>query len=78
MIPGEYIFAKEPIIANKGRKIVKLIVKNAGDRPVQIGSHTHFFEINKVLDFDRKKALGYRLNIPAGTAMRFEPGDSKT
>lgn len=78
IIPGEYILAKEPIIANKGRKIVKLTVKNTGDRPVQIGSHTHFFEVNKALDFDRKKALGYRLNIPAGTARRFEPGDSKT
>lgn len=77
IIPGEYILAKEPIIANKGRKIVKLTVKNTGDRPVQIGSHTHFFEVNKSLDFDRKKALGYRLNIPAGTAIRFEPGDSK-
>jgi len=78
IIPGEYILAKEPIIANKGRKTVKLMVKNTGDRPIQVGSHTHFFEVNKALDFDRKKALGFHLNIPAGTAVRFEPGDSKT
>lgn len=78
IIPAEYMLAKEPIIANKGRKTIKLTVKNTGDRPVQIGSHTHFFEVNKALDFDRKKALGLRLNIPAGTAIRFEPGDSKT
>lgn len=77
IIPGEYILAKEPIIANKGRKIIKLTVKNTGDRPIQVGSHTHFFEVNKALDFDRVKALGFRLNIPAGTAIRFEPGDTK-
>jgi urease subunit beta len=78
IVPGEYILANEPIIANKGRRTIKLTVRNTGDRPVQIGSHTHFFEVNKALDFDRKKVLGYRLNIPAGTAVRFEPGDSKT
>jgi urease subunit beta len=78
IIPGEYILAKEPIIANKNRKTLKLVVKNTGDRPIQVGSHTHFFEVNKALDFDRKKALGFHLNIPAGTAIRFEPGDSKT
>lgn len=78
VIPGEYILAKEPIIANEGRKTIKIVVKNTGDRPVQIGSHTHFFEVNKALEFDRKKTLGFRLNIPAGTAIRFEPGDSKT
>lgn len=78
IIPGEYILASEPIIANKGRKTVKLKVKNTGDRPIQVGSHTHFFEVNKALDFDRKKALGFHLNVPAGTAIRFEPGDSKT
>jgi len=75
IIPGEYILAKEPIIANKNRKALKLVVKNTGDRPIQVGSHTHFFEVNKALDFDRKKALGFHLNIPAGTAIRFEPGD---
>ncbi|MFY3741106.1 MAG: urease subunit beta [Candidatus Nitrosomirales archaeon] len=78
IIPGEYILAKEPIIANKNRKTLKLVVKNTGDRPIQVGSHTHFFEVNKALDFGRKKALGFHLNIPAGTAIRFEPGDSKT
>ena len=78
IIPGEYILAREPIMANKGRKTLKLVVKNTGDRPIQVGSHTHFFEVNKALDFDRKKALGFHLNIPAGTAIRFEPGDSKT
>ena len=77
IIPGEYTLAREPIIANKGRKTIKLTVKNTGDRPIQVGSHTHFFEVNKALDFDRKKALGFRLNIPSGTAVRFEPGDSK-
>jgi urease beta subunit len=78
IIPGEYFIASEPIMANKGRKTVKLIVKNTGDRPIQVGSHTHFFEVNKALDFDRKRSLGFRLNVPAGTAVRFEPGDSKT
>lgn len=78
IIPGEYILAKEAIIANEGRRTIKLTVKNTGDRPIQVGSHTHFFEVNKALDFDRKRALGFRLNIPAGTAVRFEPGDAKT
>lgn len=78
MIPGEYFLASEPVMANRGRRIVKLIVRNTGDRPIQVGSHTHFFEVNKALDFDRKKTLGFRLNIPAGTAIRFEPGDSRT
>jgi urease subunit beta len=78
IIPGEYFLADEPVIANRGRKIVKLTVKNTGDRPIQVGSHTHFFEVNRVLDFDRGRALGFRLNIPAGTAIRFEPGDSKS
>lgn len=77
MIPGEYILAKEPINCNENRKTIKLTVKNTGDRPCQIGSHTHFFEVNKAMDFPRDKAYGYRLNIPAGTSIRFEPGDSK-
>lgn len=77
IIPGEYILAEEPITANKGRRTLQLTVKNTGDRPIQVGSHTHFFEVNKALEFDRKKALGLRLNIPAGTAVRFEPGDTK-
>lgn len=77
MIPGEYVLSSEPVICNENRKTVKITVKNTGDRPCQIGSHTHFFEVNKALDFPRRKAYGYRLNIPAGTSIRFEPGDSK-
>lgn len=77
MIPGEYILASDPVICNEGRKTIKLTVSNTGDRPCQIGSHTHFFEVNKAMDFPREKAFGYRLNIPAGTSVRFEPGDSK-
>jgi urease subunit beta len=77
LIPGEYILSSEPVICNANRKTVKLTVKNTGDRPCQIGSHTHFFEVNKALDFPREKSYGYRLNIPAGTSVRFEPGDSK-
>lgn len=77
MIPGEYILKKEDIIANEGRATVKIAVVNTGDRPVQIGSHFHFFEVNKQIEFDRAKAFGMRLNIPAGTAVRFEPGEEK-
>jgi urease subunit beta len=76
-VPGEYLLAKEPILANAGRKTLRLSVKNTGDRPIQVGSHTHFFEANRALEFDRKRALGFHLNIPAGTAARFEPGDSR-
>ena len=77
MIPGEYILRKEPIICNQGRRTVKLTVVNNGDRPVQIGSHYHFFEVNQEMHFDRTKAFGMRLNIPSGTAVRFEPGEEK-
>lgn len=77
MKPGEYILSNEDVHCNKNRKTIKITVKNTGDRPSQIGSHTHFFEVNKVLDFPRKDTFGYRLNIPAGTSIRFEPGDSK-
>ena len=77
MIPGEYKLKKEPIFCNVGKQAITLQVVNKGDRPVQIGSHFHFYEINGLLDFDRKKAYGKRLNIPAGTAVRFEPGDQK-
>jgi urease subunit beta len=77
MIPGEYILAQGDIIANEGRSTVKATVVNTGDRPVQIGSHFHFFEVNKQMEFDREKAFGMRLNIPAGTAVRFEPGEEK-
>ncbi len=77
MIPGEYILSSNPVVCNENRKTEKITVKNTGDRPCQIGSHTHFFEVNKALEFPRQKAYGYRLNIPAGTSIRFEPGDSK-
>jgi urease beta subunit len=77
MIPGEYFLGTEPIEANVGRATFRLAVTNRGDRPIQVGSHCHFFEVNRLLDFDRKVAYGTRLNIPAGTAVRFEPGDTK-
>ena len=77
MIPGEYRLKDETIVANAGRRVVELDVANSGDRPVQVGSHFHFFEVNRALRFDRSQAFGMRLNIPAGTAVRFEPGDSK-
>jgi urease beta subunit len=78
MIPGEYKLAESPVIANEGRREIELEVANTGDRPIQVGSHFHFFEVNRALRFDRGAAYGMRLNIPAGTAVRFEPGDSKT
>lgn len=77
MIPGEYILAKDDIIANEGRPTTTIIVINTGDRPVQVGSHFHFFEVNKQMKLDRAMAFGMRLNIPAGTAVRFEPGEEK-
>ena len=77
MKPGEYFLESGDIIANSGRKTVILLVKNTGDRPVQVGSHYHFFEVNSALDFDRQSAYGMRLNIAAGTASRFEPGEEK-
>jgi urease subunit beta len=77
MIPGEYFIKPGEIELNKGRKTVTLTVANSGDRPIQVGSHYHFFETNPALKFDRAKARGMRLNIPAGTAVRFEPGQSR-
>ncbi len=77
MIPGEYKLAEGDIIANDGRREIELEVANTGDRPIQVGSHFHFFEVNRALKFDRAAAFGMRLNIPAGTAVRFEPGDTK-
>lgn len=77
MIPGEYLLAAEDIMANAGRITLVLRVSNGGDRPIQVGSHFHFFEANRALRFDRRRAFGMRLNIPAGTAVRFEPGDDK-
>ena len=79
MRPGEIITCKEEdfINANEGLEIRLIRVSNLGDRPIQVGSHMHFFEVNRLLDFDRDKSKGFRLNVPAGTAARFEPGDSK-
>lgn len=77
MIPGEYILESQPIEANAGRATVRIVVTNRGDRPIQVGSHCHFFEVNRALDFARQTAYGMRLSIPAGTAVRFEPGDTK-
>lgn len=77
MKPGEIIVKDENIILNQGRKTVKVSVSNTGDRPIQVGSHFHFFETNKALEFEREKAFGMRLDIPSGTAVRFEPGEEK-
>src|SRR5438132_3692049 len=77
MIPGEHVLGDGDIVANAGRSTVELTVANTGDRPVQVGSHFHFFEVNRALTFDRAQAFGMRLNVPAGTAVRFEPGDEK-
>jgi urease subunit beta len=77
MIPGEYILRPEPIELNAGRATRSIEVSNRGDRPIQVGSHCHFFEVNRALAFDRAAAYGMRLNIAAGTAVRFEPGDTR-
>ncbi|MGB3203814.1 MAG: urease subunit beta [Crinalium sp.] len=77
MIPGEIIAQEGEIELNAGRPTLKIKVANTGDRPIQVGSHYHFYEVNTALKFDREQALGMRLNIPAGTAVRFEPGDEK-
>lgn len=77
MIPGQIILAKEDVRCNQNKKTVSIEVKNVGDRPIQVGSHFHFFEVNKKLQFDRTQAVGMRLNIPSSTAVRFEPGESK-
>jgi len=78
MIPGEYFIEDGEIELNRGRRTVTLSVANTGDRPIQVGSHYHFFETNPALQFDRKKARGMRLDIAAGTAVRFEPGQTRT
>ncbi|MGL4761722.1 MAG: urease subunit beta [Sarcina sp.] len=77
MIPGEYKLAEGKVLMNEGSKAMSLRVVNTGDRPVQIGSHYHFYEVNTGLEFDREAAYGKRLDIPSGTAVRFEPGDEK-
>ncbi|MDF1754036.1 MAG: urease subunit beta [Verrucomicrobiales bacterium] len=79
MIPGEIITkaGAPPLIANEGLECKTIVVANIGDRPIQVGSHYHFYEVNSCLKFDRDGACGFRLNIPAGTAIRFEPGDER-
>ncbi|MCS7235168.1 MAG: urease subunit beta [Armatimonadota bacterium] len=74
MIPGEIWTEDTEVVLNPGRRVVSVRVENTGDRPIQVGSHAHFFEVNRALRFDRAQAYGFRLNIPAGTAVRFEPG----
>jgi urease beta subunit len=76
VVPGEYLLANDPIEINAGRPTRRLLVANTGDRPVQVGSHFHFLEVNRCLAFDRVAAYGMRLNIASGTAVRFEPGDT--
>ena len=78
MIPGEIMTVDAEIALNEGRKTLNLTVANTGDRPIQVGSHYHFYETNEALRFDRDATRGYRLNIPAGTAVRFEPGQERT
>jgi urease subunit beta len=78
MIPGEIRTSGEDIEINVGRKVLDIVVANVGDRPIQVGSHFHFFEVNTALQFDRNLAKGYRLNIASGTAIRFEPGQKKS
>jgi len=77
VIPGEVLLGKDDVVALEGRQTVEVTVANTGDRPIQVGSHCHFFEANRALRFDREKAFGFRLQIPAGTAVRFEPGEEK-
>ena len=77
IIPGQYFLRAEPIEANVGCPVIDLVVANTGDRPIQVGSHFHFFEVNRALAFERPRAYGMRLNVAAGTAVRFEPGQKK-
>jgi urease subunit beta len=77
IVPGELLVDKGEIELNRGRKLISLQVANSGDRPIQVGSHYHFYETNSALEFDRAASRGYRLNIPAGTAVRFEPGQTR-
>ena len=77
MIPGEWLLSDEPIEINAGRRSLRLAVRNAGDRPIQVGSHFHFYEVNGALEFDRAAALGMRLDVPSGQSIRFEAGDER-
>lgn len=75
---GEIITAEGNLVLNEGKKTIQITVANKGDRPIQVGSHYHFYEVNKLMEFDREKAFGYRLDIPSGTSVRFEPGEELT
>jgi urease beta subunit len=77
VVPGEWLLCEEPIEINAGRRTVRVLVRNTGDRPIQVGSHFHFFEVNRVLDFDRPATLGMRLDVPSGQSVRFEAGDER-
>ncbi|GAA1192825.1 urease subunit beta [Pseudonocardia alaniniphila] len=77
VIPGEWLLSAEPIEINAGRRTSRVSVRNTGDRPIQIGSHFHFFEVNRALEFDRPATLGMRLDVPSGTSIRFEAGDER-
>lgn len=77
MKPGEILLSSQPVNVNNGRRTLSMKVRNTGDRPIQIGSHFHFFEVNRALDFEREQAFGMRLNILASTSIRFEPGDER-
>ena len=77
MIPGEWLLCDDPIEINAGRRAARLSVRNTGDRPIQVGSHFHFYEVNTALEFDRDAALGMRLDVPAGQSIRFEAGDER-
>lgn len=77
MIPGEWLPAAEPVEINAGRRTLRISVRNTGDRPIQVGSHFHFYEVNRALDFDRPATLGMRLDVPSGQSIRFEPGDER-
>jgi urease subunit beta/urease subunit gamma/beta len=77
VIPGEWLLCDEPIEINAGRRTLRITVRNTGDRPIQIGSHFHFFEVNRALDFDRLATLGMRLDVPSGQSLRFEAGDER-
>jgi urease subunit beta/urease subunit gamma/beta len=77
MIPGEWLLSDEPVEINAGRRTLRLSVRNTGDRPIQVGSHFHFYEVNPALDFDRQAAHGMRLDVPSGQSIRFEAGDER-
>jgi urease beta subunit len=77
VVPGEWLLSEEPVEINAGRRTLRVSVRNTGDRPIQIGSHFHFFEVNRVLDFDRPVTLGMRLDVPSGQSLRFEAGDER-